>query len=463
MAINLNNWMRKRTGILDMAPESQSIATRFMWIQLSRIGTGSLTATFWVLFLLDELSFQEVGLLISIMMLVRMAFDYPTGALGDWIGHKYVFLTAYILYCLALLILLFASSFEEFVLYGVIAGIAGSQESGSLESWLDNNYRQTTVKTKFDEDRKIYGAFMGKMQIFYAIINASMFVVSGFIAAAFLRRSLFFVQFWLLLGVLVLSSFLMTNLKGDAQQKSLSSYGDQLIGGLRFASSSWGLIFFFLGSCIIWAVINCWGSLMLFPYYESYAGSDEYVGILRSAIYLGAVGWQILAVKISKKIKTPHKGIFWCALASPGFFALAFLYYTWFPPGGDGLVLTKYLGLIIAFQLYGFWPALEGILRGRLMVDLIPDNYRNSVYSLIPTITVLLNIPLMILAGYILSTNGFTAGFYFVISGTLFGVLILGLGLYWLQKPQKSVMAPLESEDQPSSAIQGASSAGSAP
>lgn len=463
MATNLNNWMQTKTGIVDMAPESQSIATRFMWIQLSRIGTGALTATFWVLFLLDEVSFQELGLLISIMMLVRMVFDYPTGALGDWIGHKNVFITAYILYCVAILILLVASTFEEFVLYGIISGIAGSQESGSLESWLDNSYRQTTVKTNFDEDRKIYGAFMGKMQIFYTVINASMFVMSGFIAAAFLRRSLFLIEFFMLVGVLVLSIFLMTNTKSESQQKSLSSYGAQLIGGLRFASSSRGLIFFFLGSCIIWAVINCWGSLMLFPYYESYAGSDEYVGILRSAIFMGAVGWQILAIRISKKIKTPHKGIFWCALASPGFFALAFLYYSWFPPGGDGLVLTKYLGLIIAFQLYGFWPALEGILRGRLMVDLIPDKYRNSVYSLIPTITVLLNIPLIILAGYILSTYGFAAGFYYVISGTLIGVFVLGLGLYWLQKPKIPIISALEREDQPSAAVQGTSSAGSPP
>jgi MFS family permease len=455
--------MQKKTGIVAMASESQLIATRFMWIQLSRIGTGALTATFWTLFMLDELSFQELGLLLSIMMLVRMVFDYPTGALGDWIGHKNVFVTAYVLYCIGILVLLAASTFEEFVLYGIIIGIGGSQESGSLESWLDNSYRQTTGKTNFDEDRKVYGAFMGKMQVFYTVINASMFVISGFIAAAFLRRSLFVIEFFLLVGVLVLSVVLMTNTKSDSQEKSLSGYGAQLIGGLRFASSSRGLIFFFLGSCIIWAVINCWGSLMLFPYYESYAGSDEYVGILRSAIFVGAVGWQILAVRASKRIKTPHKGIFWCALGSPGFFALAFLYYSWFPPEGDGLVLIKYIGLIIAFQLYGFWPALEGILRGRLMVDLIPDKYRNSVYSLIPTITVLLNIPLMIAAGYILSTYGFTAGFYFVICGTVIGVGVLGVGLYWLQKPKEPIISVLEREEEASVAVQRAASASSAP
>ncbi|MFX1508041.1 MAG: hypothetical protein ACFFDC_18305, partial [Promethearchaeota archaeon] len=71
------------------------------------------------------------------------------------------------------------------------------------------------------------------------------------------------------------------------------------------------------------------------------------------------------------------------------------------------------------------------ILRMRLLVDFVPSDYRNSIYSLIPTITALFGIPLLPIAGQIIDSFGliagmaviltvFSTGFMFIATATRF-------------------------------------------
>jgi len=63
-------------------------------------------------------------------------------------------------------------------------------------------------------------------------------------------------------------------------------------------------------------------------------------------------------------------------------------------------------------------------------------HYRIAVYSLLPTLNVLFSIPLIILAGFIITDYGFSAGILLNLCIGLIGVPILGLGLYKLSKPR---------------------------
>ena len=426
--------MRRFTEIAEMSPEGQPVALRFLCLQLSRVASIQIVSTFFILFLLDVITFKELGLLLAIQLGVIAVLDYPTGALGDWIGHKWVLFLAYCCYAATTMSLLLAHSFEEFLLCGLFLGIAFSQESGALEAWFDNNYRATTGVA--DPDRVIYGAFQGKVVALVNLISGAAFILGGLIATAFSRRSLFLIQLCLISIVLMLIVLLMNNVEDiEAPQKSLKTYGEQLTGGLRFVASDRGVLFYMLGYGLLMGAIISWGTLMLFPFYESYSGSDSYTGLLRAIIFITGIFWQVVAAGFSRNVHRVRRGIFVTSfMGSTGFFVLAFLYYKLVPPT-NVFVLSTYIGVIVVCQVVYMWVSLEDILRSRLVLEIVPDRYRNAIYSLLSTLIVSFGAPLLIFSGFIIETFDFAMGFLALAALTCLAVLINSLGLYWLPEP----------------------------
>lgn len=443
---SVNEWFQKRLDIVDMTPKSQSLATKYFWLFSTQTAQAQIVSTFLVLFLLDMLTFAELGLLLAIQFGLIALMDYPTGALADAVGHKTVLIFAYTTYAFAVLLLLTANSFLSLLPWAVLAAIGVSQESGALQSWFDNNYRATIGE--LDPERKVYGAFLGKIQANWRLISGTMFIAGGVIAGLYSRRVLFAGQFFLVLIALGFIILLMQDEKGvERPQRSLRAYLDRLSGGLRFAGSSRGTVFYFLGIAIFGATGVIWGGLMLFPFYASYSGTDEYTGLLRAILFLSSIILLLLMARLSKKITKPHRGIF-LAYFMVGFvfFGLVLVFYEVFPPP-NAFVLTSYIAVIILFQWVGIWLPLQAILQGRLLLELVPDKYRNAVYSLIPSLVLLISVPFVTLGGFIIASYDFSAGILLIIVLELISAIILGLGLYWLaEAKQKSIELPAQEE-----------------
>ncbi|MFQ5977590.1 MAG: MFS transporter [Candidatus Heimdallarchaeota archaeon] len=439
--------MRQYAGIDELPPTSQQVALKFLALQLTRIASVQIVSTFFILFLLDAITFRELGILLALQLMIIALLDYPTGALGDWIGHKWVLFLAYCCYALGTIILLLANSFEEFLLFGLFSGIGFSQESGALEAWFDNNYRASIGE--FDPDRTIYGAYQGKVFAMIGLVSGVSFILGGLVAAAFSRKALFLIQLGLIAVVLVFIILLMNNVEGiEAPKGSLRTYGQQLAGGFRFTVSTRGVFFYMIGaSFTLGGIIAIWGSLLLFPYYESYSGSDDYTGLLRAIIFFTSIFWQVIAAEFSKKVSRVRQGIFVTAfMAGPVFFLFAFLYYELVPPT-YAFVLATYVGTIIVFQFIGIFESLGGILRNRLQLELVPDRYRNAVYSLFSTFIVSFGAPLVFLGGFVIDEYGFAAGILLNAILSAIGIFITGLGLYWLPEPGTGQSLSLEKND----------------
>ncbi|MFX0065875.1 MAG: hypothetical protein ACFFC7_27190 [Candidatus Hermodarchaeota archaeon] len=124
------------------------------------------SSTFYVLFILDKVGYQALGTFLALSFVVQASLDYPSGALGDWIGHKWILTASYICYGLAYGILVFADSFWDLLLVYLLGGLARSQESGALQSWFDNNYKISV--TVSDPNREIYQVFHGKFRLCFA-------------------------------------------------------------------------------------------------------------------------------------------------------------------------------------------------------------------------------------------------------------------------------------------------------
>ncbi|MHA2495861.1 MAG: MFS transporter [Candidatus Hodarchaeales archaeon] len=439
----MSSWFQRRLEIAEMSPRSQSLAIKYFWLFSTQVIQFQIVSTFLVLYLLDILTYAELGLLVAIQFAITALLDYPTGALGDAIGHKTVLALAYVTYAIAILFLLTADSFIGFLPWAVLSAVGASQESGALQSWFDNNYRVTIGE--LDSDRKIYGAFQGKMGANWRLLSGTLFIIGGLIAGTFSRKLLFTIQLGLVLIALGFIIGLMSNEEGvEAPQRSFRAYRDRLVGGIQFAVSSRGTLFLFLGLTIFGTSSVVWGSLMLFPFYASYSGTDEYTGLLRAILFLTGIILLLYITKLTKKIEKPHLGVFLSYfMGGFVFFCLMFAFYEIFPPP-NAFVLTSYVAVIILFQWVGIWLPLRAILQGRLMLELVPDKYRNAVYSLLPSLILLLSVPLVTVGGFVINHHGFSAGILFIVTIQLVSAIFLGLGLYWLTRPKPLEIPPGE-------------------
>ncbi|MFX0064463.1 MAG: hypothetical protein ACFFC7_20010 [Candidatus Hermodarchaeota archaeon] len=407
---------------------SKSLMRRYLVLELTRHTAFGISGMFIILYLLDTLPLFEVGIVFAVSYFITTFVDYPTGALGDAIGHKRVLIIAYIFHLISLALLIVSNTFIPLLLYSALSAFAFSQESGALEAWFDNSYRLTSEQ--IDPDREVYKAFQARKAILFYIFSGSSFIIGGMIAYEWSRKVLFGVSFIGVLVVFLLIIILMTTIRDLESKLTFRSYLHQFSSGIWFFISDKGVFLYFIGSTITWAANNSiWVNYLLFPTYANYTGgSDNLTALLRAIIFASGVLWQLIAIRFISKIKRINLWIFiTAALSNPIFFFLVYLYYWIAPPTTVDLALI--FGLFLVFQLPGMWESLEFTLRNRLNLDLVPDKLRNSIYSLLPTITTLIGIPGTIIGSWFISIYGFTSGILLATIISLIGVLIVGIGL----------------------------------
>ncbi|MHA1917983.1 MAG: MFS transporter [Candidatus Ranarchaeia archaeon] len=414
--------------------ELKKLNNKFGYFNVLGSLSYGLIGTFLILYLLDFLNFIEVGLLMAIGFGIQAIADYPTGALGDYLGHKVVLSIGYVLHIISVIVLLNASTFTDFVIYIILSYLGASQESGALQAWFDNSYRINAEE--IDPKRVKYGALMGTLNMLNRGVMAIMIVSSGIIATFFGRKSLFVIQIFLLILYLVSVMILMHKPKKKVGEKQ-QSYFSIIFKGLNFVRQSKANFFIFLGIAISQGVIGgFWGSLILFPLYSSYAHSDAFTGLLRFLIWGIGIGIGSLAINPSKKIKDTRKGLMYVMLpSSVGIFVSVTIYYFFFPPLAV-FDLLRFTGLIVAFNLTSLLNQLNNILQTRFIIDFIPDETRNALYSLFATFGTILSIPFTIIGGFIIEGYGLLLGMFIVTVFTFIGGVIVLLGLYFIVSPK---------------------------
>ena len=160
-----------------------------------------ISTTFWMIHIAESLGDGDyiagltmVGVLVVIQLLIQTLLDYPTGAIGDWIGQRYVIASALICYAIAFYITSLVdenSPFFMFVIIYILMGLGASQESGAFNAWFDNNYR---VAMPHDKDRKMYGVFWGRMGMVWQVASTAVLLPGSWLALIYRRQGVFLLQ-----------------------------------------------------------------------------------------------------------------------------------------------------------------------------------------------------------------------------------------------------------------------------
>jgi MFS family permease len=418
-------------------------------------GTFQLSTSFYMIHIAETLgggSYDQgltfVGILVVIQLAVQTALDYPTGVVGDWIGQRYVIASALFSYAIAFWLTATVTPdtpFSVFILIYALMGFGASQESGAFQAWFDNNYR---VAMPHDEERESYGAFWGKIGSVNQIFATLVLIPGSWLAVLYARQLVFRLQAILavLLALMVLK--LIKDLPGvraeDDEPPSFNEYTSIMKRGVRFLVSDPFVIFFILGEVLLFSVGPLWWNLLLFPLYFNYLLTEVAVSSYRTLIFVPNAVFQertgIWAKRFEPKKWIPRFRLaqFNGFLALLGLAALTF-FFPRAPAGAEMVnIVIPYLNLaiiqipavsivpvflmFIIFVVTGIFGGLASILSQRIMIDVIPNKIRNSLYSLRPTLVMILSMPLIAFFGWFKPAFGFPATFVLCAIVPLLGV-----------------------------------------
>jgi len=414
-------------GVESLSSELRKGIRARLIVNFPRIFAGNFLIITLTLFYLDTLDPLEVGAIWSVYFTTLAFLDYLSGALGDAIGYKRVLIGAYLSKIIAIPFLLFGTTFLWYLIFMILLAVGDSQESGALEAWFDNYYRPRAENE--DPSRAIYTQFIARATPFYNLATISGFLVGGFIATEISRHAVFGIFAILLIVELILIQRVLWETREKKSESHIPGYFRRIRDSLSIFINSRTIFFYFLGIAAIWAANeSVWHTFMSVKIYLEYTGSDAGAGMIRSAVFASALLWQLLVIKFINRFKRPHLWVFLSTVVSNSmFFAMILIYYQAVPPAVADI--WPAIGVILLYQIPAAWESLQGTLQQRINLDLIPDEHRNSLYSLLPTLARLFGIPFVIATGYVTDIGGFIGSFYWLIAVSFVGSILLGIGL----------------------------------
>ncbi len=427
-------------GIKKLPPSAQGLVQKFFLLASLQSSFFMVSGTFYVLFVIDQVGFEVLGFLLAVSYIVQALFDYPSGVMGDWIGQKWILATSFITYGLSYGLLVLATSVVDLLFVYLLAAFARSQESGAMQSWFDNNYKFAADVA--DPKREIYQIFQGKMQLFLGILWGITFIVGGLIATILYRETVFAIQS---VGMFILAGLCLVyvnNFSGlPKPEKSFKNYKTIMREGLSFAFFTKYMLFYVISECIAVSAWVVWGNMILFPMYYGYTGSDIGAAVFRLVVWISASSTAAHAGKWGKKFPA-HKWLprteFFIMVGYFGIFAILI----WFFPLEDNFNLFAVILITVIFFFLDAGVNLSNILRQRLLLDIVPDKIRNSVYSLLPTLTLIISSPVVLIAGSIIEILGLPMTLIILTIFGIFSSFFLYVGMQFL--PQE-ILSQVES------------------
>ncbi|MCE7733766.1 MAG: MFS transporter [Candidatus Heimdallarchaeota archaeon] len=397
-----------------------------------------LTNTFLILFALETLTLKQLGWVLGVKFGVQALTDYPTGALGDWIGQRWVLFISAVSYGVGLLILSYSGNINQILISFGIIGFAQGQESGSFNSWFDNNY---ILYVSEDHTRQTYGQLLGKFTMVKELITAIAFIFGGFIIYFSSRQLLFYFQgIFLLLFSFIFLIYLKEHPSAPHRELHLRNYFSFFNQGLSTVYNDRNLSFLVLGMMITGSGMMLWAGLMMLPLYESYGKTDTMTAMLRSTIWVfGAIATGIAGI-ISKRIKNIKKVL---SLSFIGldlvFFGIMYVMVSFFESTSE-FNLILFILLIVAFTIGYTGRYFVDVLMPRYFLDKIPNSNRNAIYSLIPTLIMVVSVPYLIIGGILLQHFTIQKMFLILAVNGLIGSLLCAYGIYLPEEQHDGVL-----------------------
>ncbi|MFX1559838.1 MAG: hypothetical protein ACFFBL_04575, partial [Promethearchaeota archaeon] len=192
------NLYHRALSIAELNPEAKQFISQATSLMLVYSFAVMLTNTFLILHALVFVTLTELSLILAVQFVIQAVMSYPAGAIGDWIGQRWILFIAALMYGVGFIVLSQSFNFLTVLISFIFIALAQSQEAGTYIAWFDNNYKLYTTE---DKDRRTYSQFYGKFTMFREILTAMSFILGGIFLTFISRQLLFIIQGILLVFV----------------------------------------------------------------------------------------------------------------------------------------------------------------------------------------------------------------------------------------------------------------------
>lgn len=153
---------------------------------------------------------------------------------------------------------------------------------------------------------------------------------------------------------------------------------------------------------MLWTV---WWSMILFPLYFGYTGSDGGASLFRFTAWILGLPSVYFAANLAAKLDIkwiPRLHFIHTIMFFPLFILLTFS----FTIGENRFEPIAIVLTLAIFSITVIFENIAGLLEQRIFLDAVPDKNRNSIYSLVPTMILIASAPMAIIGGYLIVNFG---------------------------------------------------------
>ncbi|MCE7737561.1 MAG: MFS transporter [Candidatus Heimdallarchaeota archaeon] len=401
----VSKYLHRYLKIEDYPEESKEMISIYFLFSGLMYGGLQLTTAFYVIYILGIVGFAKYGILISASLVFQALVDFPSSVIADWLGRKFVLIFAYIMHGISFLLLALISYVPSDLvlpyLFGlfILEAIALAQESGVLQSWFDTNYK---INTKgLDPKREHYRLIFGKTIIFIRFFSSFSVLLGGRLADTISREAVFAIQSIAMFAIAVMIFLKFQEIiigeksivPIEVPRPSFKRFLVLLFGGIKLIFRSKLMVFFFLTYIIVTVVNFVWLTFIFIPLNYAYTGSDPRAAILYFSIFFSGSISTYIGVILSRKINITKSLPFIIAMQGLLYYGLYALLLSKYPIDLETSSIN-YVAAFFFFVISVFGLILNTvwmIASQRILIDIVPDENRNSFYSMLPTISLLLS------------------------------------------------------------------------
>ncbi len=148
-----------------------------------------------------------------------------------------------------------------------------------------------------------------------------------------------------------------------------------------------------------------WVSLVIYPLYFGYTGSDSAAATLRSILFLVGSIVTSIGIRMSKKIDIKEHLPLIMVLHGIFFYG-SYAFLLEINPYEDRFDSSGLILVFLAAMAGNFFSTIWMLSFQKILVDIVPDENRNSFYSLSPTIGLLLSAGAVVWVGRFVQARG---------------------------------------------------------
>ena len=346
-----------------------------------------------------DLTFEEMGFLVSASLAAVLLFEIPTGSFADIYGKKVSILIGSFFGLTGLGFLAFGSNFAAFTIGFVLIGIGRAFRSGAesalLYEWLSSVDKQHEY-TKHQS--RLQAAFVG-----IDIISGSV----GFLLFGLNVRIPFMISF-AAMALVIMVQFTLKEIhkRENRQENAMMGYVNQIKEGLSIVSRS-SMIIWLIGFTLIYSIANIFfGGAVNLPFLKEVKGFTTNQLALMGLIWNTIQTTSLFFVSHLERAIGQSASMLGIVILTPLLFLGLLL--------SDNFVMSS----IIIGLYYSSMSFREVIIDAYLNAH-ISSQYRATVLSIASMFVSTLAIFILPILGTIVDRSSLTAGLLLLIIGTL--------------------------------------------